>query len=240
MAISFPATSTSATVLNSSAVTITKPTSATTGDLLVAMVMSTKSTAVSAGSFTWPSGWTLLDADHGGSSGNMGYEVRWHIVAAGESTYSVTADSNTTGSSLYLCSAYRGTDTTTPFVQHGQSGVTTGGGTATSATLTDSTSGLWRVSFFAGHTVNSAVYTFGSYSPADTQRVADARNSDTYRPIGATVDSNGTVNASGGTSGAATTTGGGTVGTKAAWTGLLQPPFAAPSTYDSCGVLVAF
>lgn len=201
------------------------PSGATQDDILIACVNHSKLNTEPA-AFSWPANWTVLNSGGGGGTANSShFEVAWKKFNTGDGTQTVTLDSNNQGGWVSSCVAYSGVDLTTPVIANGIGSWSsaTSSSTLTTPTATDSTADVWRVAIFQG-VVAVADATWGSYSPADTERNDNSCTAATRRPNQALVDSNGTVDASAGTSVTATPTAG--VNGRIAWIGLLNPAAA--------------
>lgn len=185
MAISFIGSATG-TVNYSSSITVSKPASTTNGDVMIAVVGGTRSSA--------PSGWTLIDSANSGTS-SLGNVYCYYKVASGEpSSYTF----NLSGSWL-ACAAiltYRGVDNVTP-VDMTHEDVSAVGATSnyTTATITAG-SNTWALSFANGYEFgSSSTRTFSEGS--GTERV-DFSVSNSASPDNTNLmvcDSNGTISA---------------------------------------------
>jgi hypothetical protein len=196
--------------------TITIPTGSTTGDIMLAFVVSASATTQS---HSTPSGWTVLDDFQQSGSGLFTrITVYYRFWQSGDANASVTITGMSgTGSWVTQSIAYSGVFSVTG---NSAAGSTTTSASHTTPTATSSLSGLWRISAFAGLR-SSPDATFSSYNPADTERGDNAATAGSFRAHCAIADSNGVINASSGTSVSATSDQ--TLAQPARWIGLLRP-----------------
>lgn len=185
--------------------TINAPSGTAAGDIIIAAVGA--ATNNSSVTFSFPAGWTVMDEDGGADVASLGGRLAfaWHAWAPGESTYSVTVTGLSVGSWVTASASYSGVNLSAPIDQHGIGTRATNSATtaATTATVTSATGGLWRVEAFFAQTT-SANITWSGYSPADTERQDVGQLTATRRANVAFADSNGTIDASSGTSVSAT------------------------------------
>lgn len=213
---------------------ISRPTGSTQDDIIFASICATSTASI--GAFTWPSGWNVV-ATKSSSSGLpvTRWEVAWHVFATGETNYSVTIPSLTSGSRAHNTSAYRGCDTTTPIIETSMQDMSGSGGSnsaITTDTATSSVSGLWPVAAFVG----AGLATNFSFTPGTglSERADTSNTTATYRAGVEWTDTNGIVDASGGVSYSSTPNN--SIAQRSSFIGLLQPPAAVSK--HSCGILL--
>lgn len=215
---------------------ISRPTGSSQDDIILATISASSSGAI--GAFTWPGGWNVVQTQEG-TAGTAVHrvEIAWHVYATGETNYSVTVPTLTSGTRTHITATYRGCDTTTPWVSTDLSAIEGDGvsGAITSDSLSSSVSNLWAIGAFFAHT-SSANFSFAPGTGL-TERQDRTNTTGTYRTGIEVADTNGTIDASGGVSYSATPSG--TTYNRCAFLGLLQPP-AAPggSPLHSCGILL--
>lgn len=229
MSIAFVA-STGGQTQTSATAAMTIPTGASEGNVLVAAVgVCNQNTTDPV--ITFPSGWTVVDTAHNSVLLGILHNVCRYTLSiavktyhAGDGTQNATADSITGGglswSMMCLSGLKDGDSIADAFAQHSMSAfrLSTSSAALTTNTVTDSTVGLWRIEVFgAGNRGTTA--SWGSYSPADTERQDNSSPTANSSTV-AVADSNGTVDASGGTSVSATPT---ASDIAVSWIGLLKP-----------------
>lgn len=176
--------------------------STASGDMVIAAVHGGGGTAPVP--YIWPAGWTEITTPATEFSSFFARcEWRYRFRQPGDTTYALTAGAVLQGGYRWATATYRGVDTSTPVLQQAATTQTSTGSAITTATVTDSTSGVWRVETFSGTDSGSTDWSWGSYSPADTER-QDGVAGTTRESALALADSNGIINASGGTSVSAT------------------------------------
>ena len=233
MAIAFRDKAT-ATGSNTTSATITIPAATTTGDIMYAFLVysANMNPPSDPGAVTWPSGWAGIDQAprSNGGGGNLGVRMavgyrRWQ---AGDSNATITIVGTQNTATAYVCTvvAYSGVDTSgnglvTSSIK--TTGTSTSSAAQTTNSVSSSASGVWRLSsHFAVLTFST--FTWGSESPADTER-ADTSVNVIFAPGLVVLDSNTSIDASAGTTLAATPSG--TIFDPICWIGLISPPLAA-------------
>ncbi|MEU8683147.1 hypothetical protein [Streptomyces sp. NPDC048611] len=177
--------------------------SAQHNDLYIACITMASDNAINA--FTWPSGWSMLEAQEtaGAGGGFCRAEIGWTIWHQGDGS----GKSGTLNTALinggWTCSSWGwdGVETSNPILQHAMGTMNTASSSSAVATptATDSTTGVWRAEFFQGFAL-SAARSWSGYSPADTERLDANYPLNTNRPAAAIVDSGAIIDASSGTS----------------------------------------
>ncbi len=137
--------------------TVTAPTGVSAGDLLIVVAI-----APSATTITVPAGWTTVRNVTASNTSTLRMVIATMQWTTGSSwTF--------TGATYNVCSAYSGTDATTPLlIENYQSGT---GATLATPTVTNTASGAWRVCCWAGSEVAfSSAAAWSTFSPTDTRR----------------------------------------------------------------------
>jgi hypothetical protein len=215
---------------------ISRPTGSAQDDIIIGLVSCASSSAI--GAYTWPSGWTVLNTHthtNDPATAASRLEVAWHKYVSGETNYSMTVPSLSSGSRVHMTFAYRGLDTTTPFIQNsiGTADGASSSSAITSPTATSSVANVWGI---------AVIHAFGSslnfsWTPSSgTERGDLNQTTATYRAGQQLIDSNGTIDASGGVS--YTSTPNNSVYNRLGWVALMQPPVSAGTSYQSCGILL--
>jgi len=149
---------------SATALTLSVPSGAQAGDLLVAELGFGRSGASAQPSLTAPSGWTLVRRTDSGTEGALA--VYRHRLAAGETSFTWTA-STAVGGAGFLA-AFGGVDTTNPVD-------TSAGQTGTSApSVTTSSAGEMLVAGFFGYRGGASGTTWSP--PAGMNELGDATN----------------------------------------------------------------
>ena len=240
MAIAFRDKAT-ATGSNTTSATITIPAATTTGDIMYAFLVysANMNPPSDPGAVTWPSGWAGIDQAprSNGGGGNLGVRMavgyrRWQ---AGDSNATITIVGTQNTATGYVCTvvAYSGVDASgnglvTSSIK--TTGTSTSSAAQTTNSVSSSASGVWRLaSHFGVHTFDT--WTWGSESPADTERADTYQNNGTFIPALVVTDSNTSIDASGGTTLAATPSA--TIFDPISWIGLISPPLAVTANADA-------
>jgi len=158
--------------------TATAPTGSTTGTLLVVAAAGPSGTTI-----TVPAGWsTQLNSTTSNSYTNL----RLVIASA---PWSGTLAMGFTSATLLVCSAYSGTNTSSPWQTNNFSTETGSGTTITTPSVSDTTSGGWRVEGWGCAGLFSSTTAWTTFSPADTIH----GETNTSNLAIAITDSNGTI-----------------------------------------------
>jgi hypothetical protein len=171
MAISFVASTTFATTTaNDTSYTFTAPAGVQTDDLIICAVTRNQDVAGTP-TFSMGTGFTNI-CQIGDSSFNGLLTIGWKIRQSGDTSYTWTTSgtgSNSDGT-VGICLAYRGVDTTSPFVVENQNVEQDGNNTHVTPTVNNTESSSWRVAIF-GETL--AIDTTKSWSCASNTERAD-------------------------------------------------------------------
>jgi hypothetical protein len=143
--------------VNSTPITITKPTGTVDGDVMIAIV----SVSGAAHTPSTPSGWTVLDTETTGPS----VQTYWKIASSEGANYSFTFTSGQSASGIII--SYSGADGTTPIHKHSAINRATSTTTVTALSVTPTVDNCMLL-FVGG--VNATAATFsslGSYTQQD-------------------------------------------------------------------------
>jgi chitodextrinase len=222
VAISFVGITTAATTAGGTSTSISPsiPSGVLAGDLLILNV----NDGADPGTITGPSGWTLLrrTIDTGTAPAESAVNIYWKAATGSDSapTFSCTTASRF----VATLAAYRGVDTTTPFVT--ENAVAEAGGASTTVhtapTLTNTNSSAWGVYALTGRT-QPTPYNATPGTGLTERADAEVGNTGSTNVLGYWADSNGTV-ATGSVTYSATANGGSAIAVM--WAGLLKPSTA--------------
>lgn len=207
--------STNNSATNTSSITLNKPASVSTGDLMVGVITASNTGANVV--FSIPTGWTpLADNSQTGSGVNTHGVVCYRYVQAGDpSSWTTTGDRQAAWVSI--TSAYSGIDPTTPFIVYNDNQTNN-----TTPTVNNTNANAWRVAAWMGGHATLAM-SWLVYSPTDTERQdldINGSSGSSNHSAAALVDSNATI-ATGNTSVTATPTV--TPTRRFSWIGILNP-----------------
>lgn len=189
MAISYVAsTNQKAGGTGSTTFTLSKPAGAQTDDLLIAAV----GIRGRDNEFTFtstPSGWTTLFQETAGGSNRGGAAIYYRFVQSGDPT-SWSGTVSATSAWVTVVAAYRGVDTSNPFVAQA-TGIVNFNNPVLTKSITNTDANAWRVAaWMSGQ--SGFEESWSGYSPADTERQdATVQVSGTSGATVALVDSNG-------------------------------------------------
>lgn len=225
-------------------VTVSKPTNTASGDVLIACVHATTAGGTAPGAFSWPAGWTVMQARAGSNSSTNSArrEFAWMEYTSGTS-WTFTASPLTDGSWSMSVGAYRGCGTPiTPEIATASSATSSGTGDIASGDITSPGGDAWLIGMSHGFhatasttpVIVTAASTDMSTTTTMTSRSQSANTTAIWRSLTHIFDSDAAVGA-------------GTVDTiidpstsmrfRGAFAGILTVA-AGASAPNSCGILI--